>query len=207
MPRAGLTPERVVAEAARVADDIGLDRLTLAAVAHRFGVAVPSLYKHVPGLAALRRELSIMALTELGGALATAVEGRTGKEALHAMADAYRAYARRHPGRYATTLRAPDPGDEETAVVARRVLDVVFGVLRDYGLSGEDAVDATRAIRSSLHGFVALEAAGGFGMPQDIDRSFALMVDALDASFSRWSPRATSSCKTRGSVGRSTDER
>lgn len=188
MPRAGLTPERVVAEAARVADDIGLDRLTLAAVAHRFGVAVPSLYKHVPGLAALRRELSIMALTELGGALATAVEGRTGKEALHAMADAYRAYARRHPGRYATTLRAPDPGDEETAVVARRVLDVVFGVLRDYGLSGEDGVDATRAIRSSLHGFVALEAAGGFGMPQDINRSFALMVDALDASFSRWSP-------------------
>ena len=33
MPRAGLSPDRVVAEASRVADEVGLDRLTLAEVA------------------------------------------------------------------------------------------------------------------------------------------------------------------------------
>jgi len=42
MPRAGLTAERVVVEAGAVADEVGLDRLTLAAVAHRFGVSVPA---------------------------------------------------------------------------------------------------------------------------------------------------------------------
>jgi AcrR family transcriptional regulator len=46
MPRVGLTHERVVAEAAVVADEVGLESLTLAAVAKRVGVAIPSLYKH-----------------------------------------------------------------------------------------------------------------------------------------------------------------
>ncbi len=50
MPRAGLTPDRIISEAATVADEVGLDRLTLAAVAHRCGVSLPGLYKHVSGL-------------------------------------------------------------------------------------------------------------------------------------------------------------
>ncbi|MEV1143797.1 TetR family transcriptional regulator, partial [Micromonospora sp. NPDC049799] len=53
MPRAGLTPQTVVRAAADLADEVGLDRLTLAAVAARLGVALPSLYKHVRGADAL----------------------------------------------------------------------------------------------------------------------------------------------------------
>lgn len=56
MPRAGLSPGIAVAEAAHIANDVGLDGLTLAAEAVRFGVAAPSLYEHVPGLGAPRRE-------------------------------------------------------------------------------------------------------------------------------------------------------
>ena len=43
MPRAGLTPERIIGQAAAVADEVGLDRLTLAAVAQRCGVSLPGL--------------------------------------------------------------------------------------------------------------------------------------------------------------------
>jgi hypothetical protein len=39
-----------------------------------------------------------------------------------------------------------------------------------------------------LHGFVTLEAAGGFGLPRDVDRSFDRLVDALDAALTAWSP-------------------
>ena len=56
MPRAGLNRERIAAQAAVVADDMGFDRLTLAAVAARCGVSLPGLYKHVSGLDAVRRE-------------------------------------------------------------------------------------------------------------------------------------------------------
>ena len=50
MPRAGLNTDRVVAAAAELADEVGLDQLTLAALAARLGVRQPSLYKHVASI-------------------------------------------------------------------------------------------------------------------------------------------------------------
>ncbi len=186
MARAGLTPQLVVAEAALIADEVGLDQLTLAAVAKRLGVAVPSLYKHIGGLDDLHRQLATLATAELGAAITTAAVGKAGGDALRAIADAYRDYARRHPGRYPATLRAPDPTDAAHIAAAESILTVVFAVLAGYDVTGPDAVDATRGIRSTLHGFVALEALGGFGMPQDVDRSFARMINALDAALASW---------------------
>jgi catechol 2,3-dioxygenase-like lactoylglutathione lyase family enzyme len=187
MPRAGLTPAIVVVRGADLADEIGLDHLTLAALASRLGVAVPSLYKHVGGLDALRRGIAILALGELGdamaGALAGVTDGPDGGAPVRALADAYRAYAAAHPGRYAATLRAAPPGDAEHGAAGDAILRTVFAVLASRGLAGEDAVDATRALRAALHGFVALEAAGGFGLPQDVDRSFGRLVERLDRGF------------------------
>jgi hypothetical protein len=51
--------------------------------------------------------------------------------------------------------------------------------MRGYGLEGDDAIHAARAVRSALHGFVALEAGGGFGIPIDLDESYARMVAVL----------------------------
>jgi hypothetical protein len=53
-------------------------------------------------------------------------------------------------------------------------------VLAGYGLEGQEALHATRAIRSALHGFALLEAEQGFGMPLDVDESFAALVAVLD---------------------------
>ncbi len=186
MPRAGLTQDRVVAEAARVADEVGYDRLTLAAVAARFDVRLPSLYKHVEGLDGLRGRLSALAVREMGDELRRAAVGKSGGDALGGIADGYRAWAHRHPGRYTATLRAPDPDDEELVAASESVLEVVFAVLSGYGLRGDDAVDAARIVRSALHGFVSLEMAGGFGMPRDVDRSFDRLVSGLDAALEGW---------------------
>ena len=57
----------------------------------------------------------------------------------------------------------------------------MLAVLRGYGLDEDGTVHATRAVRSALHGFVSLEAAGGFGLPQDVDASYDRLVDLLDA--------------------------
>jgi hypothetical protein len=62
---------------------------------------------------------------------------------------------------------------------AKGAVDVVLAILRGYGLEGDDAIHAARAVRSALHGFVALEAGGGFGIPVDLDESYARMVRAL----------------------------
>ncbi len=191
MPRAGLSEERVVEEAARLADEVGYEALTLAGVAASFGVRLPSLYKHVKGLDALRGLVAVLAVRELAEELGRAAVGKSGNAALRALADAYRSYARHHPGRYAATLRAPESGDDALRAASEAVLQIVFAVLDGYGLSGADLVDATRVLRSTLHGFVSLESAGGFGIPQDVDRSFDRVVASLDAAFRSWSSGAT----------------
>ena len=121
--------------------------------------------------------------------LAAAAVGRARTDAVHAMADAYRDYARRHPGRYLTTQRVPDPDDPEHVAAAARAVGAITAVLAGYGLAGDDAIDATRALRSALHGFVVLENGGGFGLPVDIDHSYAQLVAALDRAFQAWPGR------------------
>lgn len=169
-----------------MADELGFDRLTLAAVAERLGVRLPSLYKHIESLDGLRRDVAVMCTRELADAVTAGAVGRSGGAALGALADAFRSYGRDYPGRYAATVRAPAGDDEAHGTAADAVLRVVLAVLAGYGLAGDDAVDAARALRAALHGFVALEAGGGFGLPRDVDRSFDRLVGALDTAFAGW---------------------
>ena len=188
MPRAGLTTAVVVREAADLADEIGYDALTLTAVATRLKVAVPSLYKHVGGLDDLRRGVALMAIAELGSAMSAAIADDAGRD-LQALATAYRRYALDHPGRYAATVRAAPADDPELRAAGEATLRPVFEVLGRRGLAGDDIVHAARSLRAALHGYASLETAGGFGLPQDVDRSFEWMLanfeDGLAAQVAR----------------------
>lgn len=177
MPRAGLSTESVVQAAAELADAEGLQAATLAALAARLGVRPPSLYAHVEGVEDLRERIALRGIRQLGEAMQLAAAGRAGHEALAAIAAAYRSYAHEHPGCYAALQRSRSP---EAQAAATRVVEVVLAVLAGYGLQGEDALHAVRAIRAALHGFVSLEAAQGFGLPLPVDESFARMVEMLD---------------------------
>lgn len=191
MPRVGLTEDRVIEEAERIADEIGLPRLTLAAIAERVGVRQPSLYKHIEGMDRLQRSISIRAKHELADVLARAAVGRERGEAISALSHAYRAWAREHPGRYDPAQRAPAPGDRYDLAASQAAVQIVADVLTAYRLHDDDAVDAIRALRSTLHGFITLEAAGSFGLPADIDRSFQRLVAGFITALEYSAGRAT----------------
>ena len=180
----GLTRADVVAAAADIADESGIEDLNLAAVAVRLGVRPPSLYHHVDGLDGLRREIALRGAVRLRDALAGAASGLSGHAALIAVGRAYRRFARRHPGQLAAALPAPrraqDP--ELYQALAAPVADIA-SILADLGITGDAAIHVIRALRAYLHGFIDLERRGGFGMPQRIEASFerglALLVDGL----------------------------
>src|SRR2546421_2160465 len=161
MPRAGLTPERIIWQAATVADEVGLDRLTLAAVAPRCGVSLPGLYKHVSGLDEVRRGIALLAVRELTGAAARATAGVAGTDALRAMSAAYRSYALAYPGRYAASVLAPAPGDEEHAEVATQAFEVIAAALAGYRLEGAALIHAVRMWRGVWPGLAPPPDPGG----------------------------------------------
>jgi AcrR family transcriptional regulator len=178
--KVGLDRRQVIDAAVALADAEGLENVTLARVAGALAVASPSLYSHVDGLPALRRELALEASARLGADIRQAVTGREGAEAVRRVAHAYRAFARTHPGLYATLHMTPRQG-EDAAVAASfaALVSEIAVVLSGLGLPERAAVPLIRTLRSALHGFVSLEASGGFGLPDDIDESFETLIDVV----------------------------
>jgi AcrR family transcriptional regulator len=175
----------VVEAAVKLVDEEGFEQLTLGRLAERLNVKTPSLYNHVAGLPGLRHDLALYCLRDLLERTTRATIGKSGSEAIFALADAYRAYARHTPGRYALTLRAPDPGDAEVGAVAQQVVDVVQALLAPYNLSEEETIHAIRGLRGIVHGFISLEMAGGFGMPVDTEASFHWLINLYIAGLSK----------------------
>ena len=191
--KAGLTREQVVAVAAEIADRNGLDALSLASVASTLGVRSPSLYSHVDGLAGLRRQLSIRASGLLTTELTDCAEGLEPTQALRAIAEQLRSFARRHPGLYDSFLPAPTlEQDPEVAAALAEPAGVVGSVLAEMGVEPTTMIPLMRALRASVHGFVDLELRGGFGLTDDIDDSFTTTVDlVIDAIATHAATRQT----------------
>ena len=186
--RPGLDRDTVVQAAVDLLDSEGAGTLSLGRLAERLGVQTPSLYNHVEGMPGLLRQLALRNARDLAACMGDAAMGKSGPEAVLAVAEAYRAYIKQHSGLYMASLRAAgaqvqdgSPPDAELAEAEARVVRIVLAVLASFGLAGEDAIHAVRGLRSVVHGFATLEVAGGFGLPLDCDESFRRLVGMLVA--------------------------
>lgn len=179
--RAGLDRAAVVVAAAKLVDEEGVEQLSLGRLAERLGIRTPSLYNHVAGLPGLRHELAVYCARDLLNHLTRATIGAARADAILALADAYRAYARQYPGRYSLTLQAPPPDDTQMAELAQELVSVIWAILRPYNLGDENTIHAIRSLRSIVHGFVSLEVAGGFAMPVALDDSFHWLLNLFIA--------------------------
>ena len=189
MPRAGLDTAKVVACAAALADEVGATRLTMGLLAQRLGVRPPSLYKHVAGQEDLERRIAVLALDEATDAVGTAVQGRSGREALGAAMQAFRRFVVDHPGRYLVGFGLVPLGPDDPLAGARaRQQEVLGAVLRAYDVDPQDAIHAQRAVRSLMHGFASIQAANGFQYDVDLDESYAWLVDVVDRALREAAP-------------------
>ena len=188
MARAGVTVERLTRAAAELADEVGFDNVTVTALARRFGVKEGSLYSHVRNMRDLRVRVALLALEELADRAGEALAGRSGKDALVAFANAYRDYAKRHPGRYAATRLRLEPEEAASGAGARHV-ELNRAILRGYRVPESDHVDAIRLLGATFHGFVSLETAGSFAHSRSVrseDASWAKILDTLHFTLSHW---------------------
>jgi AcrR family transcriptional regulator len=182
VPRVGLNSAEVVAAGAAMADEVGISRVSLAALAERLGVKPPALYKHVDNLADLQHRIAALAMAEFSDALRDALQGKAGLDALAAAFTALRRYIQHHPGRYAATVGAQFHGEDDPLFVAGlRVINSIGSVLSGYGIPPDQTDHAIRTLRCTIHGFALLQAANGFQWSNDPDESFDWMIQFIDA--------------------------
>ena len=162
--------------------------MTLSELARRFDVKVASLYSHLKNSQDLKTRIALLSLEEMADRAAEAVAGRAGKDALGALANVYRDYAREHPGRYAAAQFRLDP---ETAAASAGVRHarMTRAILRGYDLAEPDQTHAVRLLGSVFHGYVSLELGGGFShSAPDTQETWTRTLDALDVLLRNWPP-------------------
>jgi len=178
-PKIGLELSFIIEAAGELADQQGMQEVTLANLAKKLGIRPPSLYNHFDGLMGLRKKLAIYGIEKLYEVMAVAAIGVSGPEAVLAVSQAYVDFARRHPGIYEATLLAPNPEDVDVQQAGAKIVDLTVRILQAYHLEGEQALHTVRGLRSILHGFSALEQKGGFKMSLDLNESLQIIIKAF----------------------------
>jgi len=164
--------DAVLAASLAIADDVGIDRLTMHAVAKRLDVTTMALYRHVDDKADLLDGVVERLLDEIPVPDADLPP----QEQLAVMGRDVRAVARRHPTVFPLLLQLP-----ATTPVARRSRDRVIELLTGLGVAQDRARQAERLISTIVLGFAASEAASRFGRHtrQEIDDDYAVLEAAI----------------------------
>lgn len=173
MPKVGLNRGKLIASAMAMADEHGLASVSMHSLARLYGVAAPSMYKHVKNLEDIQQSIASEALVLLEHAL------RNAGSTMTACAEAYRRFATDHPGLYETTQLPALFADEKARATSNRISALLASALPD-SLLPDDVVNQVRIVRSLLHGFVTLERTGSFGSGKSVDKSFEELCTTLE---------------------------
>lgn len=149
-----LDRDTLIAAAAELADTNGWNELTMSKVAEAVDRHVSSLYSHVDDLDSLRREIALLAVTEIGDVVWEASVGRSGADALTAIAEAERDFARLHPGRMAALRAHLGVDDSEFQKQALRVAQPIRTVLASFGLDEQQVAIAHRVFSATVRGLI-----------------------------------------------------
>ncbi|HEY2420897.1 MAG TPA: WHG domain-containing protein [Neobacillus sp.] len=178
-PKFSLDLPTILEAAGEIADQFGMQEVTLANLAKKLNIRPPSLYNHFDGLPGLRKKMAVYGINMVHDELTQAAIGVSGNAAVIAISKAYVNFARKHPGIYEATLLAPDPEDEDIQLAGAKIVDLSVRVLQAYELQGDQALHAVRGLRSILHGFSSLEQRGGFKLALDLDESLIIIIRAF----------------------------
>ena len=177
-----LDRDTLIATAADLADAIGWNELTLSKVAEAVDRHVSSLYSHVNGLDALRRDIAVLAVTEVADVVWEASVGRSGADALTAIAEAERDFARSHPGRMAALRGHLGAEDNEFTNQAKRIAQPIRTVLGSFGLDEQKVAIAHRVFSATVRGLI--EPGTPLGRADDdiaLQATVTLFVTALES--------------------------
>jgi AcrR family transcriptional regulator len=161
--------DEAVAEARRLLEEEGPAALTMRRLADRLGIRAPSLYKHLPGKAALEAAIIATGLEESAAALEAAVDGAA--DPLPALAAAYRGFALTHPHLYRLMHDGPPPRQHLPPGLEDRAAAPVLRV------AGSRA--RARALWAFAHGMVMLELDHRFPPDADLDAAWQAGIAAF----------------------------
>lgn len=151
-----------------IADEHGLDAVTMQSVADRLGVTPMALYRHVEN----KNDLLDGVVETLLDEIPPPSNDQPWDEQLAQMGNALRTTARRHPSVFPLLLQLP-----ANTARSRQRRDRVHQVLRAAGVPERDVARAERLISTIALGFAASEVSGRFAghSRKTLDQDYAAL--------------------------------
>jgi AcrR family transcriptional regulator len=165
--RSPLNRDKVLREAVSLADENGIESLTMRKLAEEFGVVPMALYKHV----ANKEDLLDGMVDVVFGEIDLPPKGAHWKTAMRDRANSVRQVISRHRWAIGLTESRRKPGPTNL-----RHHDAVIGCLRAAGFSTEMAIHAYSALDSYIYGFALQEQQLPFDSPQEVGAVAASML-------------------------------
>jgi AcrR family transcriptional regulator len=172
-PRTPLSRERVVRAAVALADETGLEALSMRKLGHRLGVEAMSLYNHV----ANKDDLHSGMVDVVFGELDLPASDAGWRTAMRERAASVREALARHP--WATGLMELRTTYGPASL---RHAEAVLECLRGGGFSIEDATHAFWLLDSYIYGFVIQEAGLPFGTSEQLVEMAEIVLPQLSAA-------------------------
>jgi len=163
-PRIGLNFNELFRTSIEIVDKEGWEALTISYLAKKLTIQPPSIYNHIKNLDELKNKVATYAISQLYDKLETSVFAKSKEEAIYSLANSYIDFAKNHPGLYQSTLSSHHTLGNEYHTIGKKILDLIFDILKPYNLSEIELIHTVRGLRSILHGFVSLENHEGFGI-------------------------------------------
>lgn len=181
MGRTGLDRKSVIAAAAGLANNIGIENLSLKILAEELGIKSPSLYNHVESLEDLKHQLMLYGWKGMEQQMLQAAAGVSGYDAIRAICHTFYQYATQNPGLFNAMLWYNKFRNPESMDATSELFPIMFRISSSLNISEEHCNHLIRTIRAFLEGFALLVNNESFGNPVSIEESFELSLDVLIA--------------------------
>ena len=177
----GVTRESIVDAAYRIADEHGLEAVTLKRVVADTGFGRHAVFKYFPSFDEIQDALTARALSLLVEVHKDMAVDHAGRDALEAYALAERAYAQAHPTLYAIAFRQPRRQSVELKLLRQSYMQLGVMMLRGYDIPRDAAPEVANCLVAALNGFINAELTGRGRSRVEFDRNYERLLDMLDS--------------------------
>ncbi len=179
MPKNNISEELIIETSAHIANEIGLDNLSLKIIAEELNIKPPSLYNHISGLDNIKEKLMIYGWKQIENKMIDSAVGVAGYEALKNMCYAFYDYATNNKGVFAAMLWYNKYETQENNNSTVRLFELLFKVMKALDISEDNINHSIRTLRGFLEGFSLLVNNNAFGNPISIKESFDLSLEII----------------------------
>ena len=179
MSKNNISDEIIIETSAKLANEVGLDNLSLKMIAEELNIKSPSLYNHISSLDEVKQRLMVYGWRKMEEKIVDSAIGVTGYEALKNMCNAFYDYATNNKGVFTAMLWYNKYENIEKEHATTRLFNIVFKVMRPLNITDDNINHIIRTLRSFLEGFSLLVNNNAFGNPISIKESFDLSLEII----------------------------